>query len=95
MRIRAETPKPVPGPLNIGNPHELRVIDIAEQVLALTGSASGLQRVAPAADDPRQRCPDITRAAELLGWRPQVGLADGLSRTIGYFQRLKPAALAE
>ena len=88
-------PKPVPGPLNIGNPHELRVIDIAEQVLALTGSASGLQRVAAAADDPRQRCPDITRAAELLGWRPQVGLADGLSRTIGYFQRLKPAALAE
>jgi len=64
-------------------------------VLALTGSASPLQRVPAAAEDPRRRCPDITRATELLGWRPQVGLADGLARTIGYFQRLKPAAAVE
>jgi UDP-glucuronate decarboxylase len=88
-------PRPLPGPLNIGNPQELRVIDIAEQVLALTGSASTLQRVPAAAEDPRQRCPDITRVSELLGWRPQVSLADGLMRTIGYFQRLKPAAAVE
>jgi UDP-glucuronate decarboxylase len=86
---------PLPGPLNVGNPQELRVIDIAEQVLALTGSASVFQRVPAAAEDPRQRCPDISRTSDLLGWRPQVSLADGLTRTIGYFQRLKPAALAE
>jgi UDP-glucuronate decarboxylase len=89
------TPRPLPGPVNVGNPLELRVIDIAEQVLALTGSASALQRVPAPAEDPRQRCPDISRASELLGWRPQVGLADGLMRTIGYFQRLKPAAAVE
>lgn len=88
-------PRPLPGPLNVGNPQELRVIDIAEQVLALTGSPSALQRVPAVAEDPRQRCPDITRTAELLGWRPQVSLADGLTRTIGYFQRLKPAAAVE
>lgn len=86
---------PVPGPVNIGDPQPLRVIDIARQVLALTGSSSPLQRMSALEEDARQRCPDITLAAELLGWRPQVALADGLARTINFFQRSKPAVTAD
>lgn len=77
-----------PGPVNIGSPYELRVIDLAELVIELTGSRSTIERREAAVDDPHQRCPDITRAGAELGWRPQIALREGLMRTIGYFQRL-------
>jgi len=78
----------ITGPVNLGNPHELPVRELAERVVALTGSRSRLVFRPLPQDDPTQRCPDIARARELLGWQPQVALEDGLRRTIEYFDRL-------
>jgi UDP-glucuronate decarboxylase len=72
-------------PVNIGNPIELSMLQIAETILELTGSASTLTHRPLPADDPRQRCPDISQARERLGWTPQVALRDGLRRTIEWF----------
>ncbi|WP_304306701.1 UDP-glucuronic acid decarboxylase family protein [Pseudacidovorax intermedius] len=82
-----------PAPVNLGNPGEFRVRDLALQVLQLTGSHSPLVERPLPVDDPLQRKPDIARAQQLLGWQPQVALAEGLQRTIGHFaQRLgRPA----
>jgi dTDP-glucose 4,6-dehydratase len=74
-----------PGPINLGNPVEMTVLDVARLVLELTGSASPLCHVPPAADDPRLRRPDIDRARRLLGWRPAVDPREGLGRTIAWF----------
>ncbi|WP_254440725.1 UDP-glucuronic acid decarboxylase family protein [Ruegeria sp. HKCCA6837] len=82
-----ESPEDVTGPINLGNPVELSIRELAEAVIRLTGSKSELvQRPLPQ-DDPIQRQPDITRAREQLGWAPQVALEDGLKATIAYFQR--------
>ena len=78
----------VEGPINIGNPEEHTVLELAEQVLRLTGSRSRLVFLPLPADDPRRRRPDIGLAAEQLDWRPEVCLEDGLQRTIGYFRSL-------
>ena len=78
----------VTGPINIGNPVELPVIALAEQIIALTGSSSRIVHRPLPQDDPIQRCPDITRARQILGWEPRVDLAEGLIRTIAYFDRL-------
>jgi dTDP-glucose 4,6-dehydratase len=72
-------------PVNIGNPEELTVGDIARKILALTGSSSPIVYEALPEDDPKVRRPDITRAQALLGWRPAVSLEEGLRRTIAYF----------
>jgi UDP-glucuronate decarboxylase len=78
----------VSGPVNLGNPNELSILQLAETIIDLTGSRSTIvQRPLPQ-DDPRQRCPDIDRAAELIHWQPRVELKDGLSRTIAYFDAL-------
>jgi UDP-glucuronate decarboxylase len=78
-----------PGPINIGNPGEFTIRQLAEKVLALTGSRSKLVFRPLPADDPLQRCPDIGLAREKLNdWQPQIGLDDGLMRTIAYFDRL-------
>lgn len=78
----------VSDPVNLGNPNEITILQLAETVIALTGSSSTIvQRPLPQ-DDPRQRCPDIGRANELLRWQPRVDLKDGLSRTIAYFDEL-------
>jgi dTDP-glucose 4,6-dehydratase len=77
------------GPVNIGNPDELRVIDLAERVLALTGSSSTIVRRPLPEDDPKVRRPDITLAREGLGWEPRVSLDEGLTRTIAYFRSLQ------
>ncbi len=73
-------------PVNIGNPRELTVMEIARFVLKLTGSASSIQRQPLPVDDPKVRRPDIRKAEALLGWTPKVGLEEGLRRTIEYFQ---------
>jgi UDP-glucuronate decarboxylase len=78
----------VTGPINLGNPHELTVSDLAERVLALTGSRSRIVYQALPQDDPMQRCPDITRARQLLDWQPSVALDEGLNRTVSYFKTL-------
>jgi len=81
----------VTGPINMGNPHEIPVRELAERVLTLTGSRSRIVYRPLPQDDPMQRCPDITRARELLGWTPTVALDDGLARTIAYFETLLQA----
>jgi dTDP-glucose 4,6-dehydratase len=73
------------GPVNIGNPDELTVLQLADLVRRLTGSASEIEHIDLPVDDPRTRCPDISRARELLGWEPQTQLADGLKLTAEWF----------
>ncbi|HSW98840.1 MAG TPA: UDP-glucuronic acid decarboxylase family protein [Candidatus Saccharimonadales bacterium] len=77
----------VEGPVNIGNPDEFTMAQLAEQVLKLTGSKSAIEYKPLPPDDPGKRRPDITRAKGLLGWKPKVSLADGLPPTIEYFKR--------
>lgn len=79
-----------PGPLNLGNPQENSIREIAERVIALTGSRSAVRREPLPADDPVRRRPDITRAKGLLGWEPKVSLDEGLRSTIEYFRRNLP-----
>ena len=73
-------------PVNIGNPHELTVYQIAEKVIKLTGSQSKIVFEPLPEDDPKVRRPAIARATELLGWKPEISLEEGLSRTIDYFR---------
>ena len=75
-----------PGPVNIGNPSERTIKELAELTIKLTGSKSELRYEALPVDDPTRRCPDITRAKELLGWEPRVGIDEGLTNTIAYFR---------
>jgi dTDP-glucose 4,6-dehydratase len=74
-------------PINIGNPHELTVLEIAHKVQALVGTTAPIEFKSLPADDPKVRCPDIRRAKELLGWEPKVGLDEGLRRTVEYFRK--------
>jgi UDP-glucuronate decarboxylase len=78
----------VTGPINLGNPGEFTIRELAEQVIALTGSNSSLTFLPLPQDDPRQRQPDITKAENVLGWRPTIALKDGLVRTIEYFDAM-------
>jgi dTDP-glucose 4,6-dehydratase len=73
-------------PVNVGNPHELTVLALAERVIAACGSKSAVVNRPLPVDDPKVRQPDIARATTLLGWKPQVSLADGLARTVTYFR---------
>ena len=72
-------------PTNIGNPTEMTILQFAERINALTGNPGGIVYEALPKDDPQQRRPDITKARRILGWQPQVGLDEGLERTIAYF----------
>ncbi|QFU91857.1 NAD-dependent epimerase/dehydratase family protein [Amycolatopsis sp. YIM 10] len=74
-----------PGPVNIGNPHELTVLEIAEEIRRLTGTRSTVRHIDAAEDDPRRRCPDIGLAEAELGWKPAIDPAEGLARTIRWF----------
>ncbi len=73
-------------PVNIGNPQELTIRQLAEQIIALTGSRSRIVSRPLPVDDPRVRQPDITRARTLLGWEPRVPLDEGLRHTLAYFR---------
>jgi UDP-glucuronate decarboxylase len=83
-----ETPDEVTGPVNIGNPNEFTIRQLAERVIALTGSSSKLVFQPLPSDDPRQRQPDITLAGRLLDWKPMIELDEGLRHTIAYFDDL-------
>jgi len=87
MILMMETGNDVTGPINVGNPGEFTMLELAELVLRKTGSKSKLVHHALPADDPKQRKPDISRAKSMLGWEPKVPLEEGLERTIDYFQR--------
>jgi UDP-glucuronate decarboxylase len=83
-----ESPADVPGPINLGNPGEFTILELAEKVLSMTGSKSHLVRKPLPVDDPKQRQPDISKAKSLLNWAPTVELDEGLERTIAYFRAL-------
>ncbi len=85
-----DAPDEVTGPINLGNPHEITVRELAEKVIELTGSHSNIETHPLPLDDPIQRCPDITRSREILGWKPIVSLEEGLMRTINYFRKGLP-----
>jgi UDP-glucuronate decarboxylase len=76
------------GPVNVGNPHECTMLELAERVVELAHSASGICFEPLPSDDPCRRCPDITLARAMLGWEPKVPLREGLERTIEYFDAL-------
>jgi dTDP-glucose 4,6-dehydratase len=78
---------PTSEPVNIGNPHEVTIEDIARTIISLVGSRSRIVYHPLPTDDPKQRRPDITRARTLLGWEPKVGLEEGLRTTVGYFKQ--------
>ncbi|MGR9349493.1 UDP-glucuronic acid decarboxylase family protein (plasmid) [Rhizobium leguminosarum] len=79
-------PAGVTGPINLGNPGEFQVRELAEMVVEMTGSKSGIVFKDLPVDDPTQRKPDISRATQQLGWQPKVNLREGLERTIAYFE---------
>jgi UDP-glucuronate decarboxylase len=81
-----ESDESVTGPINLGNPNEFTIRELAEKVIELTGSSSTLIEEPLPQDDPRQRQPDITRARTQLGWEPKVQLEEGLKATIAYFR---------
>lgn len=83
-----DTPPTLTGPINIGNPTEYKILDLAREVLRLTGSQSPIVFHPLPSDDPQQRRPDISKARDLLHWEPKVSLEDGLKATIAYFESL-------
>jgi UDP-glucuronate decarboxylase len=83
-----DTPDEFPGPVNLGNPGEFTILELAETIIRLTGSASKISFEPLPQDDPLQRKPDISLAREKLGWEPKVKLEKGLARTIAYFKSI-------
>jgi UDP-glucuronate decarboxylase len=86
LLLMMDTPAEVTGPVNLGNPGEFTIRELAELVAELTGSGSEITYLPLPTDDPVRRRPDITRATELLGWTPTIPLREGLRRTIAYFR---------
>jgi len=82
------TPESFPGPVNVGNPDEVTILELAESIIRLTRSRSGIEFQPLPADDPRQRRPDVSLAKKMLGWEPKVALDDGLKETIAYFRAM-------
>ena len=78
----------VTGPVNMGNPGEFTMLELAEKVLNLTGSKSKIVHKPLPGDDPKQRRPDITLAGKLFGWKPEIMLEEGLKLTIEYFRKM-------
>jgi UDP-glucuronate decarboxylase len=80
------TPREMTGPLNLGNPAEITILELTETIVEMTGSNSALTFQPLPHEDPRQRKPDIGRATATLGWQPKIRLRDGLRRTIDFFE---------
>jgi UDP-glucuronate decarboxylase len=85
-----ESPREVVGPINLGNPGEFSMLELAQQVLVAVGGSSTIEYQPLPQDDPTQRQPNIDRAHKALGWSPTVDLAEGLRRTVAYFRELAP-----
>ena len=83
-----ETPSDVTGPINIGNPRELTILELAELIIEITGAKSKLHFEPLPSDDPRQRQPDISAAKSILNWEPKIELREGLTKTIAYFDNI-------
>ncbi len=83
-----DSPSDVTGPINLGNPGEFSILEIARTVLDLTGSRSKIVHRPLPEDDPKQRRPDISEAHRVLGWRPTVPFKEGLKTTIAYFEKV-------
>jgi len=88
------TPHELTGPVNLGNPHEFTIRELAEKIIELTGSCSTLSYKPLPSDDPLQRKPDITLAKTTLSWEPKIHIEEGLRRTIAYFDKLLSGCLA-
>jgi dTDP-glucose 4,6-dehydratase len=78
-----------PGPMNLGNPHELTILGLARWINELTGSPGGIVFAPRPEDDPRLRQPDVSRARDILGWEPKIAVDEGLRRTIGWFRSVR------
>jgi UDP-glucuronate decarboxylase len=91
MRLMA-TADDVTGPVNLGNPNELTIVELAQAIIDLTGSKSTIVRRPPVQDDPQQRRPDITQAKATLDWAPTTNLEEGLRKTVAYFDDLLSSA---
>ena len=89
LRLMA-TDEDFTGPVNVGNPHECTVLELAQEVVAMTESRSKIEFAPLPSDDPARRCPDITLAKAMLDWQPTVPLREGLARTIEYFSQNLP-----
>ena len=85
MRLMA-SPDSETGPINLGNPAENTILELAQKVIAMTGSKSHIEMRPLPSDDPRQRNPDISKARQVLQWEPKVPLDKGLEKTIAYFR---------
>jgi len=83
-----DTSDDVTGPINLGNPYEITILELAEKIISLTGSRSKIQYHPLPEDDPTQRCPNIDQAIDMLGWRPTTDIEDGLKNTIAYFRSI-------
>lgn len=81
------SPDDVIGPINLGNPNEFTILELAQQIISLTGSNSRIEHKDLPSDDPKQRKPDITKARAVLSWKPHIELREGLIETIAYFQK--------
>jgi len=81
-----DSPDEFVGPVNLGNPHQITILELAETILEMTGSRCPLVRKPLPFDDPQRRCPDISLAKKELAWEPRVSLRQGLARTIEYFE---------
>jgi UDP-glucuronate decarboxylase len=88
LSLLMKTPDEVTGPVNLGNPEECTILELAREILELTGSRSKIVFEPLPEDDPKKRQPDISLAKKLLGWAPKIGLKEGLARTIAYFDNL-------
>jgi UDP-glucuronate decarboxylase len=89
------SPREVTGPVNLGNPGEFTILELAELVLELTGSSSAIEHLPLPVDDPVRRRPDISRALDTLGWAPTVQLREGLTSTVAYFDAMLSRGLAD